>query len=138
MEGCPHLLRSNQFIPIQAKKQQNWKARTSLQCPTSGYKQKGVYVDINLKQYCDARFEVLQHRVWGTFLLLYDAASMDIWLQIFWHHCTDTSIKLTSHRLTQHHIPDDLNLQYHLTAVNSYWHQNISWLIQSQTLHSLN
>jgi hypothetical protein len=23
MEGCPHLLRSNQFIPIQAKKQQN-------------------------------------------------------------------------------------------------------------------
>jgi hypothetical protein len=41
----------------------------------------------------------------------------------------DESIKLTIHQQIQHHNPDDMNLQYHLIAGNSYRHQNTSSLI---------
>ena len=34
----------------------------------------------------DSKF--LQHCVWGTFISLYDVASLDIWLQTIWHHCS--------------------------------------------------
>lgn len=107
-KGCPHLLSRNDLIPIQVKKQQKWKARTSYQWPTmitaSGSKQGGGG--------CRHQSEtVLWCEVQSFCSTVYEVPFFAIWRCITGYLVTDNLTPLqslktsgTKHQVIQHHI----------------------------------